>query len=293
MRKRNIASKQPSHDDLANQATEMRRLALAMIYAAGSGHPGGSLSCIDLLSYLVSTVLDWAPAKMTSNRDRFILSKGHACPALYAAAIVRQLVSHKELFRFRQLGGILQGHPHVLTTPWAETSTGSLGQGFSVAIGLALGLRHQGQSSRVYAMLGDGELQEGEVWEGAMCAAHHRLDRLCAIIDYNKMQSDDLCKNIMGVEPLKGKWEMFNWRVIEIDGHDFADIARGFEEARKVSGQPTAVIAHTVKGRGVSYMEGSPAWHGSVSLRAEELRSALRELDTSEEDIRRYLGARL
>jgi len=276
---------------LHNLVTIIRRYTLVAIYHAGSGHPGGSLSCVDLLAYLWTKELHWQPANpKNDNRDRFVLSKGHACPALYAAAAEIGLIPHHELLRFRKIGSQLQGHPHVLDTSWVETSTGgSLGQGFSAAIGMAIGLRYKSSSARVYVMLGDGELQEGEVWEGAMCAGHYKLDNLCGIVDYNKMQSDDLNENIMKLEPLRGKWEAFNWHVIEIDGHDFKQMDTAFAEARKTKGKPTMIIAHTIKGKGVSFMEGSPLWHGSVKLRKDELVQALRDLATPEDQIKKYL----
>lgn len=260
-------------------AQQIRRDALEIIYAAGSGHPGGALSCADLIAHIACHELHWPQFDANElNRPRFVLSKGHACPALYAAAAATGLINREDLASFRRLNGKLQGHPHVINTPWAETSTGSLGQGFSVAIGMAMGLRHQNSSAPVMAMLGDGELQEGEVWEGAMCAGHYRLNQLIAIIDYNKLQSDDLNANIMGLEPLRAKWEAFNWHVIEIDGHDLVAIATAFNRARTQTQQPTAIIAHTVKGKGVTFMEGAPQWHGSVKLRGEELARALQDL---------------
>lgn len=271
----------------AQLARRIRQLSLEMIHRAGSGHPGGSLSAADLLSYLFTRELHLNLDNPSSHvRDRFILSKGHACPALYAVAAEVGLTSHAELAGFRKLNGKLQGHPHSAATPWVETSTGSLGQGFSVAIGEAIGLRYLEQGARVYAMLGDGELQEGEVWEGAMCAAHYGLGNLCAIVDYNKMQSDDYNANIMGLEPLGAKWEAFNWNVVEIDGHDFGQMADAFAGARQVKDRPTIIIAHTVKGKGVSYMEGSPLWHGSVKLRDEELEQGLKELAMPTGDLR-------
>ncbi len=275
---------------LAALANAIRRESLAAIYAAGSGHPGGSLSSADLLAYLWVKELRWHSGNPGDfERDRFVLSKGHACPALYAAVAEVGLIPHRMLLTLRKLGSPLQGHPHVLDTPWVETSTGSLGQGFSAAIGMALGLRYKGSPARVYVMLGDGELQEGEVWEGAMCAGHYKLDNLCGIVDYNKMQSDDLNENIMGLEPLRAKWEAFRWHVIEINGHDFEEMSAAFAEARRTKEKPTIIIAHTVKGKGVSFMEGSPLWHGSVKLRDEELVQALRDLGTPEDEIVRYL----
>ena len=291
---------------LDRSARLLRRYALWMIYIAGSGHPGGSLSAADLLVYLYMRELRFVQKQPNwPDRDRFVLSKGHACPALYAAAALVGIIEPTELSGFRRLGSPLQGHSHVLDTPWVETSTGSLGQGFSAAIGMALGLRYKGnpafgerfgraqpclsRTARVYVMLGDGELQEGEVWEGAMCAGHYKLDNLCGIVDYNKMQSDDLNENIMGLEPLRAKWEAFRWHVIEIDGHDFEQMDAAFAEAKQTKGKPTMIIAHTIKGKGVSFMEGSPLWHGSVKLRDEEFVQALRDLGAPESEIARYL----
>jgi transketolase len=267
-------------------SNDIRKLALSAIYAAGSGHPGGVLSCAELIAYLYTEILN----NDAGRKARFILSKGHSVPAIYAAeAALGRHLSVADLGGFRKINSPLQGHPHVGTTPWIESSTGSLGQGFSVAIGMALGLRYQSDPTRVYVMLGDGELQEGEIWEGAMCAAHHQLDNLCAIVDYNKMQSDDLNKNIMGLEPLREKWQSFNWHTIEIDGHDFFAIKTAFDNAQSNIGKPTIIIAHTVKGKGISFMEGVPAWHGSVKIKPEELRQALQELIVPDSEIQTLL----
>ncbi len=270
-------------------AQTIRRDTLAAIHAAGSGHPGGSLSAADLLAVLWERELAPTAGDDPLVRNRFILSKGHACPALYAAAAAFGVIPHAWLRDFRQVDSPLQGHPDVLSTPWVETSTGSLGQGFSVAVGLAWGLRHQGGSGRIYAMLGDGELQEGQVWEAAMCAAHHRLDRLCALVDYNRLQSDDWNENICGLEPLADKWRAFGWRVRELDGHDGEAIADALHWVREPGDAPALLLAHTRKGKGVSYMEGVPAWHGSVKLDDDQLARALRDLDTPAPDIARYL----
>ena len=183
---------------------------------------------------------------------------------------------------------MLQGHPDVKSLPWAETSTGSLGQGLSVAVGMALGLRHIDHPARVYVMLGDGEQQEGEVWEAAMAAAHHRLDNLCVIIDHNKLQSDALNEEIMGIDSLRARWQAFNWPVVEIDGHDFNRIEDAFNRVKKLQGWPVVVIAHTVKGRGVSFMEGSPSWHGSVTMQDSEFLQAMKDLDTPGEELEEY-----
>jgi transketolase len=284
--KEDVRTNESEH--LKQYAQRIRSGSLLGIYHAGSGHPGGALSAADLLAYLWCRELDYAEGNGQGRKNRFIMSKGHACPALYAAAAEAGVLSREELRTLRKLGSPLQGHPDFLKTPWAETSTGSLGQGFSFAIGLALGLRYRKSDGRVYVMLGDGELQEGQVWEGAMCAAHYRLDNLCAVVDYNKMQSDDLNKNVIGLEPLRAKWEAFNWHVQEIDGHNLEEIERAFTEAKSLRDRPTVIIAHTIKGKGVSYMEGSPLWHGSVKLSDEDFARALQDLGMPAEQVERY-----
>ena len=278
--------------DLQSVAQAIRRLSLQMIYHAASGHPGGALSAADLLSYLYFKELRIDPTDPAwPERDRFIMSKGHSCPALYAALGLRGCFGPDPVTAwrtFRKINGVLQGHPHVLDTPWAETSTGSLGQGFSVAVGLALGLRHLQHPARVYVMLGDGEQQEGEVWEAMMCAAHYRLNNLCAVIDYNKMQSDALNEEIMSIHSLRDRWQAFHWQVVEIDGHNFSEMEAAFAVARATRREPTCIIGHTIKGKGVSFMEGSPAWHGSVKLREDEWLQALRDLRATEEEMEEY-----
>ncbi len=259
---------------------DIRQQALIAIHRAESGHPGGALSAADVMSYLFEKELPLAKAQWPSEkRHRFVLSKGHACPILYAAAERKGWLEKDQSLSLRKLNSPIQGHPHVEKTPWVEASTGSLGQGFSVAMGMALGLKYRQSDSRVYVMLGDGELQEGQVWEAAMSAAHYGLDNLCAIIDYNKLQSDDANKNIMGLEPLFDKWQAFNWHVVEIDGHDFADISQAFDQAREYRSKATVIIAHTKKGKGVEFMEASPLWHGSVKLSEQDLQQALSDLD--------------
>lgn len=265
----------------------MRRNALASIFEAGSGHPGGVLSCIDLINYICCENYN------KSSDFRFVLSKGHAAPALYAAAVENKWIEFSLLSKLRKINSPLQGHPSVSQTPWAEASTGSLGQGFSVSIGIAMGLNHQNKKTKVYTLLGDGELQEGEIWEGAMCAAHYKLDNLCAIVDYNKLQSDDTNEKIMNIEPLKSKWLSFNWSVIEIDGHDFIKIKEAIDKFKHIKKKPTVIIANTIKGKGVSYMENIPSWHGSVKIRPEELELALRELGTSEKKISKFLNGKI
>jgi transketolase len=277
---------------IAAIAQRTRQLAIAGIYRATSGHPGGAMSCADLLAALYVSELNLPGGNAVDPaRDRFVLSKGHGAPALYAVWAAMGYVPDDIPLSLRRMGSRAQGHPHVLDMPLSETSTGSLGQGFSVAIGMALGLRHQNNPARVYTMLGDGECQEGEVWEGAMCAAHHRLSNLCAVVDYNKLQSDDRNANIMGLEPFAAKWTAFGWHAVEIDGHDIAAILDALAGAAATTDRPSVIIAHTVKGKGVSYMEDVPQWHGSVKMKPEETQRALRELGATEADIATWISA--
>ena len=270
-------------------ATRARRLQLAAIYHAQSGHPGGSLSCTDLLVWLWANVYrDVAPGDAKGG-EQFVLSKGHACPALYAVGAEFGLITRHEALRLRKLGSPCQGHPHVVDLPWTGASTGSLGQGFSVGIGKALAMRHRKLSGFVTVVLGDGELQEGEVWEGAMSAAHHKLGNLIAVVDYNKLQSDDWNSSICGLEPLADKWRSFGWRTLEVDGHDYDALDAVFTEARSASEQPTCILAHTHKGQGVGFMKDSPLWHGSVCLTTEQLRDSLVDLDTPEAEINDWI----
>jgi transketolase len=277
-------------EQLAEAAAFMRKHVIASIYHAGSGHPGGALSCSDLLACLYGAELNaWPAAIDDPDRDRFVLSKGHAAPALYAAAAHYGFCDAQAALNLRKLGSPFQGHPHVGDLPFVETSTGSLGQGFSVALGMAMGLKLQNRTARVYTLLGDGEMQEGEVWEAAMCAAHHKLDNLCAIVDYNKLQSDDCNYAIMRVEPLAAKWRAFDWAVMEIDGHDVGQILSAFRRASTTPDQPSIVIAHTVKGKGVPYMENVPHWHGSVKLTREHAEDALTSLGATVDETRELL----
>ena len=260
--------------DLQARAIEIRRIAVSLIHGAGSGHPGSCLSAADVLAALYFE-------ELRPGIDKFVLSKGHACPALYAALHLCGFFDRAALGSFRRLGGVLQGSP-TTTIPGIDATCGSLGQGFSIALGMALALRQASDTAaaqpRVFVMLGDGELQEGEVWEAAMAAGHYQLGNLCVIVDYHKMQSDDLNARIMGLEPLDAKWRAFNWNVQAIDGHNFAEIAAAFSNARATASKPTVIIANTIKGKGVSYMEGVPSWHGSVKLKPEEIRQALADL---------------
>jgi transketolase len=276
--------------DIAASARFVRQHAISSIYHAGSGHPGGAMSCADILACLFGAELNfWPDAVSDPYRDRFVLSKGHAAPALYAVGARYGFCDSREALALRKLNSKFQGHPHVLDLPWVETSTGSLGQGFSVALGMAMGLKIQKIQSRVYALLGDGELQEGEVWEAAMCAVHHKLDNLCAIIDYNKLQSDDRNDNIMGLEPLAAKFRAFDWAVIEIDGHDIPAILSALRRASLTQARPSLLIAHTVKGKGVPYMENVPTWHGSVKLTYAQAEDALKALGATREEIAEFL----
>ena len=278
------------HAQLAQAAAFVRRHAVASIYHAGSGHPGGALSSADLLACLYGAEMNVWPASVQDPlRDRFVLSKGHAAPALSAVGSYYGFCDRKAALSLRKLNSPFQGHPHVLDLPFVETSTGSLGQGMSVAIGMALGLKMQKIPARVYSLLGDGELQEGEVWEAAMSGAHHKLDNLCAVIDYNKLQSDNSNDAIMRLEPLADKWRAFGWAVTEIDGHDIAAILEAFRRAGATSGKPAVIIAHTVKGKGVPYMENIPLWHGSVKFTRAQADEALEALGASADEMKELL----
>ncbi|MBN1505018.1 MAG: transketolase [Candidatus Eisenbacteria bacterium] len=267
----------PDVDALRQKARQLRRDLLEMITEAGSGHPGGSLSAVEILVSLYFCKMRHRPEEPTwPMRDRFIMSKGHASPVLYATLADCGYFPREELKTFRKLGSRLQGHVHA-GVPGVELSTGSMEQGFSVANGIALGARLRGVDFRVYCLLGDGEIQEGQVWEAAMMAAHHKLDNVCAVLDANGVQENGPVSAIKGLEPLDEKWSSFGWHVIEVDGHSFEEILAALDEAETVKGRPTFVIAHTVKGRGVSFMEGQAGWHGKAPSR-EELKRALSDL---------------
>ncbi|HEY0302177.1 MAG TPA: transketolase [Rhizomicrobium sp.] len=284
------ATAQNLEAELAAAAAFVRKHAVASIYHAGSGHPGGALSCADLLACLYGAELNLWPSSVDDpQRDRFVLSKGHAAPALSAVGARYGFCDAKAALGLRKLNSKFQGHPHVLDLPWVETSTGSLGQGFSVAVGMAMGLKLQNIPARVYALLGDGELQEGEVWEAAMCAAHHGLDNLCVLIDYNKLQSDNRNSAIMRLEPLAAKWRAFDWGIAEIDGHDIPEILTTLRRAGITQGRPSVIIAHTVKGKGVKYMENIATWHGSVKLTRQQAEEALQSLGATRGEIKDLL----
>ena len=267
-----------SMDELVQMARRLRRYVVTMIAQAGSGHPGGSLSAADIVTALYFKELRYEPTNpQWPERDRFILSKGHAAPILYAALAESGYFPVAELSTLRQLGSCLQGHTDRTLTPGVEMSSGSLGQGLSFAIGTALAGRLDKRSYRVYALLGDGECDEGQVWEAAMAAAHFKLDNLLAIVDHNGLQLDGTNRQIMNLEPLADKWRSFGWHVVEINGHDFPAILGAFWEAKKIKGQPTAVIALTIKGKGVSFMENNLEFHGRAP-NPEELAKAMKEL---------------
>jgi len=250
-----------------------------MLNEAGSGHTGGSLSVVELLIALFFGKLRHDPKNpQWKERDRFVLSKGHAAPTLYAILAHCGYFPRKELFSLRKLGTRLQGHPDCKFTPGIEVPTGSLGQGLSMANGMALAARLDGLSSRVYVLLGDGEVQEGQIWEAAMTAAHYKIDNLCAILDNNRLQIDGWVSDVMNIDPLTDKWRAFGWATIEIDGHNFEEIFNALDEAEKIKGKPTIIIARTIKGKGVSFFENQAKYHG-VAPTKEELERALKELE--------------
>lgn len=264
--------------ELAAIAKRMRRTAIEMITEAGSGHPGGSLSVTEIVVTLFFDVMRHDPTQPHwPDRDRFILSKGHCCPMLYAVMAECGYCPKDQLMTLRKLGSMYQGHPDVRFLPSVEASTGSLGQGLSLGIGMAAGQRLDNRQARTYVVLGDGEIQEGQVWESAMFAPFHKMDNVVAIVDYNKIQLDGFVKDILDLEPLGDKWRSFGWHVIQVDGHDIGALQRAFSEAATIKGKPTCILANTVKGKGVSFMENNPKYHGSAPTR-EECARALQEL---------------
>ncbi|MEW6269548.1 MAG: transketolase [Thermodesulfobacteriota bacterium] len=268
----------PDYAALRRIARTMREHILEMIAAAGSGHPGGSLSAVEIVAALYFHKLRWKKNDPSwAERDRFVISKGHGVPVVYAALAVAGEIPVAELSTLRRLGSRLQGHPDHAGFPWMEAATGSLGQGLSIALGMALASRLDGAPYRVYALLGDGECQAGQVWEAAMCAGKYGVHELTAIVDYNKVQLDGLVKDILDLEPLRAKWESFGWNVLEIDGNDVEQVVPALDRATETRGKPTVIVAHTTKGKGVSFMEGTHKWHG-VAPNAEELARALAEV---------------
>ncbi len=280
---------------LAAIATECRVQIIRMLTHAGSGHPGGSLSVIDLITSLLFERMRHDPKRPEwPDRDRLILSKGHAVPALYAAMAQAGYFPEERLITLRKLGSPLQGHPDRVALPGIEAATGSLGQGLSISVGMALGLRTAGSPARVYCILGDGEIQEGQVWEAAMAAPElgqpdHPLDNLVVILDYNRIQLDDFVAKIRDLEPLVAKWEAFRWPVIEIDGHDVSQIRKALDQAEATKGGPSFIVAHTVKGKGVSFMENNVEWHGKAPKPAEAVQAIREILGVSEAGWDEYL----
>ena len=264
--------------ELAEKAKSIRKEILNLTYSASSGHPGGSLSIVELITVLYFLEMRINPLETKDrDRDRFVLSKGHAAPALYAALKERGFLETTDMQEFRQVEGILQGHPDMKKIPGVDMSTGSLGQGISAAVGMALAGQLDNKDYRVYSILGDGELGEGQVWESAMAASHYKLDNLCVIFDVNHLQIDGDVQDVIGPLPLLDKAKAFGANVVECDGHDFESIKNAFESAKNCKGVPTVIVANTIKGKGVSFMENQAGWHGKAP-NDEQLEIALKNL---------------
>lgn len=264
--------------ELSKIACRVRMGVMEGVYHAKSGHPGGSLSIADTLTYLYEKVMRVDPKNpQMPDRDRLVLSKGHCAPALYAILAEKGFFPKEELKKLRHTGAMLQGHPDMKGTPGVDMSTGSLGQGISAACGMALSAKRFHEPYRVYAILGDGEIQEGQVWEAAMFAAHYNLDNLIAVVDFNGLQIDGAVKDVMSPEPVTDKFEAFGWHVLTMDAHDFQDIERTFQKALSLTGKPVAIIQKSIKGKGVSFMENQVSWHG-VAPSEQEYETAMKEL---------------
>jgi transketolase len=276
-RRHKLMSKPSCNIKLA--AANIRKMALEAIHSAKAGHPGGSLSAADILAYLYMSEMNIDPKNPKDpNRDRFVLSKGHAAPGLYGALAERGFIPKEDIKTFRHAESYLQGHPDMKGVPGVDMSTGSLGQGISAACGIALAGKLDNKDYRVYTILGDGECEEGQVWEAAMFAAHYKLDNLTAFLDFNGLQIDGDIRKVMNPTPFDKKFEAFNWNVITIDGHDFEQIAKAIEAAKACKDKPTIIIANTVKGKGVSFMENQAGWHGNAP-NDEQYEIAISELD--------------
>ena len=275
-----------TNQELAKVANEVRKGVVTAVHAAKSGHPGGSLGAADIMTYLYFAEMDVDPADpRRADRDRFVLSKGHCAPALYAVLAERGFFGKEELETLRHIGSRLQGHPNMNDTPGVDMSTGSLGQGISAAVGMALAAKHWGDSYRVYTLLGDGECEEGQVWEAAMFAGNQGLDNLCVIVDHNGLQIDGPVEEVNDPMPLADKFRAFKFHVVELaDGNDFDQIRAAFAEARATKGQPTAIIAETTKGKGVSFMENQVGWHGKAP-NDEQFEQAMAELTAAGEEL--------
>ena len=264
--------------NLEQHANNIRKNIVAEVYSAKSGHPGGSLSAAEILTELYFEQMDINKDNVnTIDRDRFVLSKGHASPVLYATLAEKGFIDIEDLKGFRHIDSKLQGHPNMNYVSGVDMSTGSLGQGISCAVGMAITNKVDGNNHRIYALLGDGECEEGEVWEAAMAASHYKLDNLCAILDYNHLQIDGNIEDVISPEPFKSKFEAFGWRVIEANGHDFNSLRTAFNFAKQTVDKPTIIVAYTIKGKGVSFMENNYAWHG-VAPNQEQYEQAMEEL---------------
>jgi transketolase len=266
------------YKELGEKALDIRRNIVSMIYMASSGHPGGALSIVDILTVLYFLEMKISPIDPNDeNRDRFVLSKGHASAALYATLAERGFINKEDLQSFRSFGSLLQGHPDMKKFPGIDMTTGSLGQGLSAANGMALAGKLDKKDYRVYCMIGDGELEEGQVWEAAMSSAHYKLDNLCVIVDNNNLQIDGVISEVMNSNPIDKKFKEFGFEVLKVNGHNYKALINAFEEAKRIKGKPTAIIAKTVKGKGVSYMENEAGWHGKAPSE-EEYTLAMKDL---------------
>lgn len=273
--------------ELKKIANEVRKDIIASTHSAKAGHPGGSLSAAEIFTFLYFEEMKVDPDHPEApDRDRFVLSKGHTAPGLYSALALKGFFPREDMLTLRKVGSHLQGHPSMKHTPGIDMSTGSLGQGMSAAVGMALAAGLDGKGYRVYSLLGDGEIQEGQIWEAAMFAGAHHLDNLCIIVDNNGLQIDGDIRDVCSPYPIDQKFEAFNFHVTEMDAHDFDSIRKAFAEARAVKGRPTAIIAHSVKGRGVSYMEHNASWHGKAP-NDEEYAAAMEELVKTGEELDR------
>lgn len=265
-------------NELAKLANNIRISIIQEVYNGKSGHPGGSLSCADILTVLYFNQMNINPNEYKSlARDRFVLSKGHASPALYATLAERGYFDKKELITFRGIDSILQGHPDMKNIPGVDMSTGSLGQGLSCANGMAMASKLNKDGNRIYCLVGDGEIEEGQIWEAAMSASHYKLDNLCIIVDNNNLQIDGSIEEVMSSYPIDSKFASFGFNVINVDGHNMQELINAFNEAKTVKGKPTAIIAKTIKGKGVSFMENQVGWHGKAP-NEEQYNIAMKEL---------------
>lgn len=266
------------HEELIERARQMRGHIIRMLAASGSGHPGGSLSSVELLAYLYFHKMNIDPEKpKMPERDRFVLSKGHAAPVLYAALAERGFFDKSQVLTLRKFKSIIQGHPDMKRTPGVDVSSGSLGQGLSIGNGMAIAAKLDKKPYHVYVLMGDGELEEGQVWEALMTSVHYKLDNLTAFVDYNHLQIDGEIENVKSLTDVPARFKAFGWNVLEVDGNDFNELDRAVTEAEAVKGKPSMIVMHTVKGKGVSFMENQAGWHGKAPT-PKEAEAALKEL---------------